>query len=106
MSRGEFIDIDTLPRSFRLPSDSTQGDLHLQRELSRWIEERLNQLDAETLDATLYEETLAAIEPTLLKMVWQHCSGNRAATARLLGLHRATLRQKLRRYDIDLSDEE
>ena len=35
-----------------------------------------------------------------LQAVLLHCEGNRAAAAHLLGLHRATLRQKMRRHGL------
>ncbi|MFG0336147.1 MAG: helix-turn-helix domain-containing protein [Maioricimonas sp. JB049] len=40
------------------------------------------------------------MEPTLLRTVLEQCDGNRAAAARRLGMHRSTLRQKLRRYGL------
>ncbi len=43
----------------------------------------------------LLERFLRVVEPPLLKAALLHCGGNRAAAAKLLGIHRATLRQKL-----------
>jgi len=37
----------------------------------------------------------------LLEAALKLCAGNLAAAARLLGIHRATLRHKLRRYGIE-----
>ncbi len=48
-----------------------------------------------------YERFLELVEPPLLRAVLDRCRGNRVAAAQLLGIHRATLRQKLRRYEID-----
>ena len=48
----------------------------------------------------LYERFLDAVEPPLLRAVLRACDGNRAAAAQRLGIHRATLRQKLRRHGI------
>ena len=50
--------------------------------------------------AELYEEFLKLVEPPLLQAVLEHCQGNRAAAAQLLCMHRATLRQKLRRHGL------
>ena len=36
-----------------------------------------------------------------LRAVLEQCRGNRAAAAQMLGIHRATLRQKLRKYGIE-----
>ncbi len=51
-------------------------------------------------DPQLYENFLQLVEPPLLEAVLRHCNGNRAAAAQLLGLHRATLRQKMRRHGL------
>jgi DNA-binding NtrC family response regulator len=43
----------------------------------------------------LLERLLRVVEPPVLKAALLHCGGNRAAAAKMLGIHRATLRQKL-----------
>jgi DNA-binding NtrC family response regulator len=48
----------------------------------------------------LHERLLDLVEPELLKSVLEGSRGNRAITAEKLGIHRATLREKLRRYKI------
>lgn len=49
----------------------------------------------------LHDRFLHAGEPPLLRAILDRCGGNRAAAAQALGIDRATLRQKLRRYGID-----
>lgn len=49
----------------------------------------------------LYDRFLALVEPPLLKAALDACGQNRAATAEKLGIHRSTLRQKLRKYGMD-----
>lgn len=74
-----------------------------------WVEERLaaavseKSLNQNELGATgiLYDECLTVVEPPLLRGVLEHYHGNRVAAASHLGLHRSTLRQKMKRYDID-----
>ncbi len=73
----------------------------LLRETSRWIADQLSQFDGDGGEASLYDDFLQSVEPTLLTAALKHCHGNRAAAARLLGLHRATLRQKLRSHGLD-----
>jgi DNA-binding NtrC family response regulator len=73
----------------------------LLRETARWIEDRLAQFDGDGGEASLHDDFLQTVEPTLLAAALEHCHGNRAAAARLLGLHRATLRQKLRSHGLD-----
>jgi DNA-binding NtrC family response regulator len=55
----------------------------------------------EPAESTLYDRFLQLTEPPLLRAVLEHCGQNRAAAAQVLGIHRATLRQKLRRYGIE-----
>ena len=52
-------------------------------------------------DASLYERFLELVEPPVLRAVLEQCQHNRAAAAEMLGIHRATLRQKLRKYGIE-----
>ena len=49
---------------------------------------------------SLYEQFLAAAEPALLQTVLDATQGNRAAAAQRLGLHRTTLRERLKRYGL------
>ena len=60
---------------------------------------RTSQPDPAT--ATLYERFLELAEPPVLRAVLEQCRQNRAAAAQMLGIHRATLRQKLRKYGIE-----
>ncbi|MGB7325054.1 MAG: sigma 54-interacting transcriptional regulator, partial [Rubripirellula sp.] len=48
----------------------------------------------------LHEKFLAVVEPALLEVVLNHTDGNRAAAAELLGIHRGTLRERLKRYGV------
>jgi len=51
----------------------------------------------------LYEQFLNLAEPAVLKALLQYTGDNRAAAASILGLHRATLRQKLKRHRLGTS---
>ncbi len=48
----------------------------------------------------LHAQFLAAAEPALLQVAIEHAGGNRAKAAELLGIHRGTLRERLRGYGI------
>jgi two-component system nitrogen regulation response regulator GlnG len=50
---------------------------------------------------SLYEEYLNFVEPPLLKAVLESVDGNRSAAAEVLGMHRTTLRDRLKRYQLD-----
>ena len=68
----------------------------LEGELIRWLDE-----SAQSHETSLYDATVSQIEPTLLRFVLESCNGNRAKTAERLGIHRGTLREKLRKYGLD-----
>lgn len=102
MTGSPTIEVDDLPR----PEVTAGGRDRLtaeplQREVDRWVTDQLNQFDRDDSEAALYEDFLQKTEPVLLAAVLKWSGGNRAAAARLLGLHRATLRQKLRHHGLD-----
>ena len=51
-------------------------------------------------EAALYERFLELTEPHVLRAALGACLNNRAQAAQVLGIHRATLRQKLNKYGI------
>lgn len=78
--------------------ESRSPESALERVVETWTNATLvDQPDTETLHADL----LAAMEPAFLRVVLQHTGGNRAKAAELLGIHRGTLRDRLRAYRID-----
>jgi len=50
--------------------------------------------------ADIYRMVLGEVEPPLLKAVMEYTEGNQTLAADMLGLNRATLRKKLRQYDL------
>jgi len=52
---------------------------------------------------TIYDTFLGVVEPSLIRALLETAQGNRAAVANALGLHRSTLRQKMRRHKIEES---
>ena len=105
MSRGGTIEAAHLPPADSTTTRSALSSNLLQREISRWAAEQLQPLDGPHSEAALYEDVLQLVEPPLLNAVLTHCRNNRAAAARLLGLHRATLRQKLKNHGITGEDD-
>lgn len=49
----------------------------------------------------LYEIALRELEIPLFVEVLNHCDGNQSRAASMLGIHRATLRRKLREYGLN-----
>jgi two-component system nitrogen regulation response regulator GlnG len=116
-SSGGMIHLEDLPLESSLsnhPSNQPESQLQLERAANAWTTEYLasksttdsteagsNSVQEEGLPGMLYDEFLGVVEPALLKTVLDHLQGNRAAAASMLGLHRSTLRQKMRRYRLD-----
>ncbi len=48
----------------------------------------------------LYELVLGEVEEPLFKTVLEHTKGNQSVAAEILGINRATLRKKLRHYQL------
>jgi Fis family transcriptional regulator, factor for inversion stimulation protein len=53
---------------------------------------------------SLYQTLLAEVEPPLIEEVLRYTHGNQSQTARILGITRNTLRAKLNRYDIPVTN--
>lgn len=76
----------------RLAASDSGDNADLAVLISRWAQSQLR-ADGET--ENLYEQLLEIIEPPLFDEVMAHCLQQCAAAARVLGLHRVTLRKKL-----------
>lgn len=102
LARGDAIGPEYLPAPSPTRSVEAKDSAYcLQRLTRRQAADRL----ASQPDRTdLYDEYLRALEPALLEAALRRCRHNRTAAARLLGMNRSTLREKLRRYGISQSD--
>ncbi len=104
--RGEVICPEHLPpvaqTAITVPGQNTRASLDVA--VSRWIASRLPATDLANRESAtdLLAEFLTEAEPPLIKHVLELTKGNRALTARMLGIHRDTLREKLRRHNIDV----
>ncbi len=78
---------------------SEQKQDRIDADLSAWARRAFRERSEG--DQTVYERFLELAEPPLLRAVLEECGNNRAAAAQILGIHRATLRQKLRKYGIE-----
>lgn len=68
--------------------------------VSRAVRRYLADLDNHDVD-DLYDVVLREIESPLFAEVMRHCEGNQTRAAATLGINRATLRKKLRQYQLD-----
>ncbi|MEM6468817.1 MAG: sigma-54 dependent transcriptional regulator [Planctomycetota bacterium] len=100
IARGRPLSISDFPppkprrgESASSPSDSLISGVE------QWTLEQLS--DNGDSVSSLHSKFLAASEPTLIRLALRHTSGNRAKAAELLGMHRGTLRERLRLYEMD-----
>ncbi len=97
-SRGAPIHPEHLPATL-LAAPSRPSDLDAA--IERWVRSR----PAGDEPGTLHDEFIAAVEAPLLREIRAWAGGNQARMARRLGLHRTTLRQKLRQLGLEPSGE-
>jgi DNA-binding NtrC family response regulator len=102
LARGGRIAPEHLPAPMvpSRPDAAGAGPDPLESSLLRWVRECMADPDRIDDATGLYERFLEATEPTVLRAALQSCGQQQNAAAELLGIHRATLRQKLRKYGI------
>lgn len=84
-------------------SDTTAENL--ERATRSWLmtqcaQEHREDGSPEMASGFLYDQFLAIAERALIESMLEECGGNRAAVASRLGIHRTTLRQKMKRYGL------
>lgn len=80
-------------------SRHTAGRTPLREHVAHSVRRYLRDLDGcDTND--LYSVALRELEIPLFVAVLEHCEGNQSRAATMLGIHRATLRKKLRDYGL------
>ncbi len=106
VARSDVIEPEHLPAESirKLPIETAPED-RLQRDLSLWANGYVTATASPDVEENLYDAFLRMAEPPLLQWALAHCRQNRTAAAKLLGLNRATLRDKLRRHGIDDASE-
>ena len=71
----------------------------LREHVAQSVRRYLRDLDGSDAD-DVYEIVLREMEIPLFVEVLNHCEGNQSRAAAMLGIHRATLRKKLKEYGI------
>jgi DNA-binding NtrC family response regulator len=99
VARGRTLAPEHLPPATMPGAESPRpAGSDLRDRLADWARREITNPPPVAEDGSLYERFLERVEPPLLEAVLEHCRHNRAAAAEVLGIHRATLRQKLRKY--------
>ena len=89
--------MNALPAARADASTTPSGHTPLRDHVSRSVRRYLHDFNGCDPD-DLYEVVLREIEAPLFAEVMRHCDGNQSRAAGMLGIHRATLRKKLRDY--------
>ena len=99
-ARGRPLVLDDFPTF--LPSReacSLSAKSNLGKAVAAFVQELL---DRPGLDSTgVHDKMLAVFEPAMLEIVLRHTGGNRNRAADILGIHRGTLRERLRHYKFE-----
>lgn len=97
IARGRPLRIEDFPDSQTSSAADAVAPTTLAMMIRQWTRSQLD-LSGDAPIEDLHERLLAAIEPAALEVVLEHTGGNRAAAAQLLGIHRGTLRERIKRY--------
>ena len=96
LARGGALRREMLPPPLLAgPAESISPSASLQELIGRWTDAMLKE---ETAKGELYDRFLRVVEPPLLQTVLQRFGGRYLAAAKVLGMHRVTLRRKLQQY--------
>ena len=95
IARGRTLDVSDLPPTQQPLTSSSDDYASLDALIETWAQSQMS--TAPEID-DLYERMLSACEPAVLRIALEHTKGNRAAAAKVLGIHRGTLRDKMKRH--------
>ncbi|TWU27217.1 Nitrogen regulation protein NR(I) [Novipirellula galeiformis] len=96
LARGRPLRLDDFPEPRQGGTLELAAGGSLAAAVATWTQRELSNAPTDLRD--LNERFLSATMPTFLRLVVQHTEGNRAAAAEMLGMHRGTLREWLKRY--------
>jgi len=98
-ARDDAIRPEHLPAEEPPVAGALSADEDLAQRVAAWVTCELSGVKSDE-PGKLYEQFLALCEPPFLRAVLDHCGDHKARAAELLGVHRTTLRQKLRKYGL------
>jgi two-component system nitrogen regulation response regulator GlnG len=106
MARGRVFELADFPvPQQRTHASLADGGASLDGLVEQWTRNQLSSAQGAAL-TDLHDRFVSATEPALLRVALEHTGGNRAAAAQLLGMHRGTLRDRLKRYETDSTGED
>lgn len=101
VARSGLIEPSDLPPPISRRGNQDHLDGGLATSVTRWLADVPS---AAADEASLIEQFLSETEPLLICHALNQTGGNRQEAAALLGIHRQTLREKLRKYGLDNPD--
>jgi two-component system, NtrC family, nitrogen regulation response regulator GlnG len=111
VSKSSMIDVEDLQVTSHQGLEVEAFQSELADWIRKWVDRHLRALDEKGQRVTsagdddvlgvMYDDFLATVEPPMLEAMMRAFESNRAVIAAQLGLHRSTLRQKMRRYKIE-----
>ena len=97
MARGRAFELGDFPVP-QHRAGREAGANSLDNLVENWTRQQLSTASDGSIN-DLYDRLICEMEPALLRVALEFTGGNRAAAAQLLGMHRGTLRDRLKRYD-------
>jgi len=83
-----------------LKSNLTNNDVCLNRFVQDVVKQYLDDMGSTPPD-NLYQVILSEVERPLIQTVLEYAAGNQSRAANILGITRATLRNRIQRYQLD-----
>jgi len=83
-----------------LKSNLTNNDVCLNKFVRDVVKQYLDDMGTTPPD-NLYQVILSEVERPLIQTVLEYAAGNQSRAANILGITRATLRNRIQRYQID-----
>lgn len=98
LARDTEIQPEHLPQPMPNPRSHAGGSFEeqIRASLQAWAQRHLTAAAGEERDPDLYQAFLRLTEPAVIQAALENANGNRVAAAKALGIHRSTLREKLK----------